>query len=167
MGSVPDCVAFTGGIIISINGRLFPCMGQHGSLVSGRNLLTCHRKQNRTCPCSWYPLAKICKLLIWVTPTLYAACVVYGDIRPLPHTHPAERGMPGYITSDEGNTIPAGRWNSFVGGGIVWRKDLGAATLYGDKWLNLFSVRWHTRLGFPTGANSLPGGRMVTQPFTN
>ena len=73
--------------------------------------------------------------------------------------HPAERGMPGYITSETRVTpSPQDVGNSFVGGGIAWRTDLCAAfCMRGQMAPNSFSVRRHTRLGFqPRSGNKYP-----------
>lgn len=172
LGSGPDCVAFTGGIIISINGTLVPVYGaMFARWSSGAGtLLGLPQEAEQDVPgvprARWQKFAN--GYLVW-NPDTGAACVVYGDIlaRYLTLT-PAERGMLGYITSDEGNTIPAGRWNSFVGGGIVWRKDLGAHPVWGQMARTYLASGGTRGLGFPTAqATAGPAAGWVTQPFTN
>lgn len=173
MGAGPEAVGFTGGLLININGTVTAVYGAVfakwtspgvGNLIG----LPVGPEAN----VDGVPRARWQEFkngaIVW-NPDTGRAHLIYGDILWVwKHLRAAERGMLGFITSDEHDTIPAGRWNSFTGGGIVWRADTGAHPVWGQMAKTYLASGGTRGLGFPTKApENGPANGWVTQSFTN
>lgn len=76
-----------------------------------------------------------------------------------------ERANLGYVRSDEKDTQPAGRWQQFQHGGIVWHPSTGAHPFWGgigQTYLRFGGTRY---VGFPKGKEQTTAGETV-QRFT-
>lgn len=78
----------------------------------------------------------------------------------------ADRAALGHVRSEEGDTVPEGRWQKFEHGGMVWHPAHGAHPFWGGighTYLRYGGTRY---IGFPLGKETAAASGDVSQRFT-
>lgn len=106
-------------------------------------------------------------VLFW-NPTLKKAFLLYGAILArYKSLTDAQRATLGYLRTDEQATVPAGRWNAFVNGCIVWSSATGAVEVTGSMSRLYLAAAGTQGLGFPKAVAQVgPAEGWHTQAFS-